>query len=73
VEEFRDTRHAGVGAEAGEEGFDDAGAAGRSDAAGEEQSLGGGGRGGLGFLLVEVTGGLVGEEHAPGLAACHWQ
>lgn len=60
----------GSGHRSGEQGFDEAGAAGRADAAGQKQGLCGGGCGGLWLLLVEVAGGLVGEEHSSGLVAC---
>jgi hypothetical protein len=67
VEKFWDSPGVGVGLEAGEEVVDELDAARCSQAPGEEQGLGGGGRGGLGLGLVEVAGGAVGEEHAAGL------
>lgn len=70
MEEFWNAGRAAVGLEAGEEGFDEAAAAGRADTAGQEQCLDGGGRGGLGFLLVEMAGCLIGEKDAAGLVAC---
>jgi 6-phosphogluconate dehydrogenase (decarboxylating) len=51
-----------VGLEAGEQVLDEADAARRADVTGQRKRLGGGGRGGLGFLQVEVAGGPVGEE-----------
>jgi hypothetical protein len=53
--------------EAGEWVLDKADAAGWSGVPGQEQGLGGG-RGGLGFLQVQVARGSVGEEHASDLA-----
>jgi hypothetical protein len=45
---------------------EEADAAGSADTAGQEQGLGGGGRGGLGFLQIEEAGGAVGEEYPAG-------
>ncbi len=64
LEELRKALGAGVGMEAGEQVVDEADAAGRSDAPGQEQGLGSGGRGGLEFLEIEVARGAVGGEDA---------
>lgn len=53
--------------ESGEKVIDKLYAAGCSDATCQEQGFGGGGRGGLGFLQIEVARGTVGEEHPAGL------
>ncbi|MFI9248027.1 hypothetical protein ACIGXF_36950 [Streptomyces sp. NPDC053086] len=67
LEEFWNALSVLVGLEAGEKVVDELHAAGCSDATCQEQGLGGGGRGGLGFLQIEVARGAVGEKHPAGL------
>lgn len=67
LEQFRDTLSTGVRLEPREQVVDQTGAARCADTAGQEQGLGGCGRGRLGFLLVEVTGRAIAKEHTPRL------
>ncbi|MGW7387007.1 hypothetical protein [Streptomyces sp. NPDC054794] len=67
LEEFRNALGVLVVLEAGEKVVDKLHAPGCSDATCQKQGFGGGGRGGLGFLQIEVARGTVGEKHPAGL------